>query len=100
SHAFALPAALRARLGDYDPPAIEAELMRIQTEIDAIAFDLYGFAEADRLAAAGGQGASTDAAEGSEATAPDEDGDEDDSVAPIDHTAALLSWAAGVAFGR
>src|SRR5690606_5495101 len=53
SHAFALPAALRARLGDYDPPTIEAELTHIQTEIDAIAFDLYGFAEADRLAAAG-----------------------------------------------
>lgn len=93
SHAFVLPAALRARLGDYDPPAIEAELTRIQTEIDAVAFDLYGFAEADRLAAAGGQGAATDAA-------PDEDGNEDDSVAPIDHTAALLSWAVGVAFGR
>ncbi|CAK0781591.1 hypothetical protein CCP4SC76_7890004 [Gammaproteobacteria bacterium] len=48
SHAFLLPAALRPRLGDYDPPAIEVELARIQAEIDTMAFDLYGFAEADR----------------------------------------------------
>ena len=92
-----LPAALRARLGDYDPPAIEAELVHIQAEIDIIAFDLYGFAEADRLAAAGGQGA---AIEGSEAPALEEDSDEDDSAAPIDHTAGLLSWGSGVTFGR
>ena len=53
SHAFLLPTALRVRLNDYDPPAIEAELVRIQAEIDAIAFDLYGFSEADRSAALG-----------------------------------------------
>ena len=41
-----------ARSGDYNPTAIEAELARIQAEIDAIAFDLYGFSEADRAAAA------------------------------------------------
>lgn len=45
SHAFLLPAALRPRLGDYDPPAIEAELAHIQADIDALAFDLYGFTE-------------------------------------------------------
>ena len=48
SHAFLLPVALRPCPGDYDPPAIEAELARIQTEIDNIAFDLYGFSEEDR----------------------------------------------------
>jgi len=50
SHAFLLPANLRLRLGDYDPPAIVAELARIQAEIDTLAFDLYGFEEADRIA--------------------------------------------------
>jgi len=50
SHAFLLPADLRLRLGDYDPPAIVAELARIQAEIDTLAFDLYGFEEADRIA--------------------------------------------------
>jgi hypothetical protein len=53
SHAFLLPTTLRPRLGDCDPPAIEAELARIQAEINAIAFDLYGFAEADRQVASG-----------------------------------------------
>ena len=56
SHAFHLPAALRARLGDYNPPAIEAELVEIQTEIDDIAFDLYGFSDTVRAAALGSSG--------------------------------------------
>lgn len=97
SHAFALPAALRSRLGDYDPPAIEAELARIQAEIDAVAFDLYGFSEADRAALQPSQGAPN---EGDAETNADDDGDEEESAAPIDQTADLLSWAVGVAFGR
>ena len=97
SHAFALPAALRVRLGNYDPPAIESELARIQAEIDAIAFDLYGFSEADRAAVQNNQGA---ASEGDAETGTDDESDDADSDAPIDHTAGLLSWAVGVAFGR
>jgi hypothetical protein len=94
SHAFLLPAALRGRCGDYDPIAIEAELARIQTEIDDIAFDLYGFSEADRAAAS--QGGAT--AEGE--TGTDDGDDEEEATVPIDQTAGLLSWAIGVAFGR
>lgn len=97
SQAFALPAALRARLGDYDPPAIEAELSRIQAEIDAIAFDLYGFSEADRAVVMASQGTQ---AEDAEADADIDTDDEDDSSAAIDHSDGLLSWAVGVAFGR
>jgi hypothetical protein len=97
SHAFALPAALRTRLGDYGPPAIEAEVTRIQAEIDAIAFDLYCFSEADRAAVLDSQ------VEGNEveveATKVD-DNDDEDSAALIDQTVDLLSWAIGVAFGR
>jgi hypothetical protein len=85
---------LRARRGDYDPIAIEAELGRIQTEIDDIAFDLYGFSEADRAAAS--QGGAT--AEGE--TGTDDGDDEEEATVPIDQTAGLLSWAIGVAFGR
>lgn len=99
SHAFALPAALRSRLGDYDPPAIEAEFASIQAEIDAIAFDLYGFSEADRAVLQVGQ----DAANEGDAEASDDqktEEEDEDSTAPIDHTAGLLSWAVGVAFGR
>lgn len=97
SHAFVLPAALRARLGDFDPPTIEAELARIQSEIDDIAFDLYGFNEADRAAVQGNQVAAND---GDNEGSADDEGDDEDSAAPIDHTAGLLSWAVGVAFGR
>src|SRR5690606_18483972 len=79
SHAFVLPAALRARLGDYDPPAIEAELARIQAEIDVIAFDLYGFAEADRLAAVSGPCVVESEVEQAQ---PDEAQDDDDEAAP------------------
>jgi len=97
SHAFALPGALRARLGDYDPPAIDAELARIQAEIDDIAFDLYGFNEADRAAVQGTQDMADDGkAEGS----ADDESDDEESAVPVDQTAGLLSWAVGVSFGR
>jgi len=93
SHAFLLPAAIRSRHDDYDPIAIEAELARIQAEIDETAFDLYGFSDIDCLAAIGDEaledGGSADA---------DEDDDEDEAV--VLSTDALLSWAVGVAFGR
>lgn len=98
SHAFLLPAALRHRLGDYDPPATEAELARIQAEIDAIVFDLYGFSPADRAAAQPSQGGATQGEPA--ASAADDDQEEEDQAAPIDQSAGLLSWAVGVAFGR
>ena len=91
SHAFHLPAALRARLGDYNPPAIEAELVEIQTEIDDIAFDLYGFSDTDRTAALGSSGM-VEENDGVEGASKDEDGAE-----TVDQTDGLLSWAAGVA---
>lgn len=92
SHAFLLPATLRARLGDYDPPNIELELGRIQSEVDAIAFDLYGFSEADRKATLGSPGLD-------KAIDIDEDDDEGNvPEAPV--LDALLSWTVGVVFGR
>ena len=96
THAFHLPDALRARLGDYDPPSIEAELVKIQAEIDDIAFDLYGFNDADRAAALGSYGA-VDEDDGVEDADEIED---DDGAEAVDQTDGLLSWAAGVAFGR
>jgi hypothetical protein len=88
SHAFYLPEALRDRLGEYDPPAIEAELSDIQTEIDDIAFDLYGFTDADRAAAMG------------PVSEEEDDAEDEDAEAPVPSADALLSWAVGVAFGR
>jgi hypothetical protein len=100
SHAFLLPAALRARLGDFDPPAIEAELARIQGEIDAIAFDLYGFSEADRAAVLASQGAASADPAASDSAQDDDADDEPAAQGPLDDQAGLLSWAVGVAFGR
>ena len=94
SHAFLLPAALRTRLGDYDPPAIESELAEIQSEIDAIAFDLYGFTEADRKAASGQS--SVDQVTENES----EEDDAEDLKSEVSTVDSLLSWAVGVAFGR
>lgn len=98
SHAFSLPASVRSRLDDYDPQSIESELTDIQAKIDDIAFGLYGFSDADRAAALGSSGtADEDATAGAE----DADDAEDDDVAEaIDQTDGLLSWVAGVAFGR
>jgi hypothetical protein len=99
SHAFLLPSALRARLGNYDPPAIEAELAHIQAQIDAIAFDLYSFSETDRSAVIGASGAVSDVMAEQDGTSNDEAEDED-GVTSIDQTDGILSWALGVAFGR
>jgi hypothetical protein len=102
SHAFLLPFALRQaqaeRLGPFDPPAIEAELARIQAEIDDIAFSLYGFSDADRAAALGGTGG--EASDDDAAEDADGEGDEDEAADDTPSTDALLSWAVGVAFGR
>lgn len=94
SHAFLLPAALRARLSAYDPENIENELGRIQAKVDAIAFDLYGFSEADRQTTLGNPGLdeTTDIDTGED----DENGN-DAEVPVVD---ALLSWVVGVVFGR
>lgn len=91
SHAFILPAALQDRLGDYDPPAVLAELADIQAAIDDISFDLYGFSEEDRRVAQGDVGVAEDIEEGSD------NENQIEEAPPLD---ALLSWAAGVAFGR
>ncbi|MCL1629883.1 BREX-1 system adenine-specific DNA-methyltransferase PglX [Roseibaca sp. V10] len=96
--AFLLPIALRTRLGDYDPPSIAASLDDIQAEIDTIALELYRFGEADRAAALGSSGATGEVdSDGAEDADDNEDDDGDEAV---DQTDGLLSWAAGVAFGR
>jgi hypothetical protein len=96
SHAFLLPTALRGRLDNVDPLAIEAELVRIQTEIDAIAFELYGFSEADRAAVLGQSGSEQADDDG----VADEEADDDSAEPTAPLLDALLAWAVGVGFGR
>lgn len=102
SHAFLLTPLLRPRLGTYDPSSIGFELAEIQAEIDEIAFELYGFAAADRAAALGAIGSADeddgDAAEDGDESDEHDDGDE--SASSVDEKDSLLNWAAGVAFGR
>ncbi len=98
SHAFALSSALRERTGYYDPPAIETELARIQSEVETIAADLYGVGEDHRTAAQPGHNAAGN--NGDSGTGADDEADDEDNTAPVAQTDGLLSWAVGVAFGR
>lgn len=96
SRAFLLPAALRDRLGNYNPQAAQAEISDIQSKIDAIAFELYRFNQSDCVAAL-----ATTVSEDDDPSDGAEDADDgEESGAAIDQTDGLLSWAAGVAFGR
>jgi hypothetical protein len=69
-----------------------------KAEIDAIAFDLYGFSEADRAVAQVAPGAATEKP-GEDVETTEDDAEDEDGATPIDQTAGLLSWAGGVAFG-
>lgn len=95
SHAFIAPAAVRGRLGDYDPSAIESELQQIQAEIDDLVFGLYGFSESDREIAARPLSMISEDDSSEEA-----EEDEEDAAVPADMQSAMLSWAVGVAVGR
>ncbi|TCU21804.1 hypothetical protein EV130_110148 [Rhizobium azibense] len=98
SHAFSLPYPLRQRIGEFDPSSIELEVAGIQSEIDQIAFDLYGFDERDR-AIAFDPSHSTQIGV-SEEPGLAEDSDEEEGADLIDEADALTSWAVGVAVGR
>ncbi|MBW8470842.1 MAG: hypothetical protein K0M67_21435 [Thiobacillus sp.] len=100
SYSFELPAALRARLGFFEPLAIEAELERIHAEIDAIALDLYRFSAADLTTLQDGQGSANEIDNRIRADDESDDDDDDDDDVAVDQVAGLLSWAVGVAFGR
>lgn len=118
SHAFIFPKLVRVegstvaeRTADYAKQAAEAEdeLRKIQSEVDEIAFDLYGFTDEERKVVVSDQW-TVDSSEVSGVEPPDtEDAEETDSVTDselsltTDHrplTTDLLSWCVGVAFGR
>ena len=118
SHAFTLPTSLqcqgltiaeRAAAWAAGVSNAETELARIQVEIDEIAFELYGFTEEERKPA----GSMKYASGGENSGEVDEDANNDEETVTADaatnpsspafrrqHTAYLLSWCVGVAFGR
>jgi hypothetical protein len=102
SHAFLLPPQLRARVGDYDPPAVEAEMLRIQAEIDEIALEIYDLGDADRAAITRPATSAVPQPSNHE-NVPDansQDDEEEETFAPANDEPSLLSWCVGVAFGR
>ena len=94
SHAFSGPEALRHRLGKSKLDAISIELKNLQDKVDDLAFDLYGFGETDRSSVLVSAGSKND----DDGAEDFEDSEEDENT--VNQTDGLLSWAAGVAFGR
>lgn len=94
SHAFLLPTILRTSLEDFNLIDAASELIKIQNEINAIAFNLFGFSETDRQVAFEQTGQETVAEVCDDV---DELEEADFEAPPVD---ALFSWAVGVCFGR
>ncbi len=103
SHAFILPALLqvsgsslskKATTWTEKVTAIEAELAQIQTQIDALVFDLYNIAQSDHLSVNNEQIAV-------EESEPDEDEEGEAIAADLPTlTRELLAYVLSVAFGR
>lgn len=85
----------------------EAELSKIQSEADEIAFNLYGFTTEERKAVSSSQySVGCENRRNSDEYLSDEEDihiKEEETASPANsplHTANLLSWGVGVAFGR
>ena len=109
SHAFVVPAVLQVDGDRLDARVVawgervaetEAELVRVQSEIDEMCFELYGISEEDRRAITDGFGVS-DSDDGSNGDSDDEDEAESGvELDPAGLAAGLMAWAVGVAAGR
>ena len=110
SHSFALPALLQVKgltlVSRADAWATrlldtESDLVRIQAEIDDIAFGLYGIDGEDRLQMEEGFGSLGLSQEGANKDADDEElTDQAGAADPVTLTEGLLEWVLGVALGR
>jgi len=115
SHAFTLPALLRIqggtlteRVTEYAKRAAgaDAELLKIQEEIDEIAFHLYGLGEEEREAVVRAQtpGINDEELEANESVDDDEVDEstlaEHRITSAVPYVTDLLSWCVSVAFGR
>jgi len=118
SHAFGFPNLIKVdgttlveRAVDYGKhyAETERELLRIQSEVEGIAYDLYGFTEGERKAVSGMQNAvgSENLDDGDECAGDENDANDADKLRVSSSsaygpllTAHFLSWFVGVAFGR
>ena len=99
SHAFLLPAGLNERITGLNKATVEAELARIQQQIDDRAFELYGIGAEDRAVIESSIRVVVEPEVGAE-EGTDEENEEEIETADAGQTAAVVSWLVGVAFGR
>jgi hypothetical protein len=109
SHVFLLPALLlgngetlaeRAALWDQKLQEDEAEIPRLQAEIDEKCWELYGIAEVDRQSLIDPGIAETGTEGGEDSGESDEEGEDSTAVAPEALAEDLASWLFGAALGR
>jgi hypothetical protein len=112
SHAFVVPAVLQVvgqtfadRVSAWAElvGGVEAELGRVQSEIDELCFDLYGISQEDRQVITEGFGVGDEREDGpgGEESAQDDEPDESAvGLDPVGLAAGLVSWAVHVAVGR
>ncbi|MPR06287.1 type II restriction endonuclease subunit M [Microvirga tunisiensis] len=104
SSAFVLPGPLLTLRTGVDAVQIEAEIGSIQTEIDDLAFRLYGLEGQDRaeieIWASKGKDEIAETSEEDGSSEPDSDAEDDDEETNTDAVGSVHSWALGVAFGR
>lgn len=111
SHAFWLPALLQGLGSTLEQRAAawneklawgQRALESIQSEIDDIAFRLYGISEEDRRAMEQGTALAASSEDATDAETDEADEDEGDTAGSDASTLVgqLLSWCVGVAFGR
>ena len=109
SHAFLVPqgrfgseAPTHAAAGGFRRTALEQELVEIQREIDACAFDLYGIDSEDRLVIeSSSKRAAISEGEDGAKSVDDADEGEDADYAPAGACVLpVYSWRVGLAFGR
>ncbi|MBL8841982.1 MAG: type II restriction endonuclease subunit M [Planctomycetes bacterium] len=100
THAFLLPTGLCEQITKAKRADVERELAELQSQIDDLAFGLYGISTEDRVAIRAPIRASAFASDDVEAEAPDDADEDDDRTAVSGGSEALGSWLVGVAFGR
>lgn len=92
SRDFILPSMLLQRSSVGRMEGTQFEVRALQSEIDQMVANLYGFALIEPI-----QRVESDLPESSD---PDDDAEDEDNFGPGDELSEMLSWAVGVAFGR
>jgi hypothetical protein len=92
SPAFTIPEPLWGRIYHLTTSEIQSGLLQIQEEIDAVAFDIYGFSGSSKSKLSGPFSAPV--------VGEASDENQDERLSAERSHPELLSWAVGVAFGR